>query len=188
MKIIRLAALISTFMWGSILLGQPQNLQTSTLINVSYSNVSLIGFGISQNVSINIPQSSTIQNGAGLMGPIFASSSLQYLKYTLFGSGFASKSIAVSLNTPLQSDYFLLVMKTQPVGTLPYGNSPTDHSPITLSTSPQTWLSGISYGATGSGLLDGIPFYYELQKNPSGNYGTLSGTSEQVTVLFTITE
>ena len=174
--------------WVTSLNAQPQNLQTTTLINLSFDNITLLGFGSNFPIAFNLPNTFSIDQGANLEGPTIATSSTQYLQYTIFGSTNTSKSISVSIQSPLLSDYYYIEVEADPIQQPLYGSNPTDHSPIVLSTVPKTWLSGIYYGATGSGPMDGISFTYKLMKNPSGSYSTLSGAGENVTILYTIVE
>jgi len=176
------------FLWSAPSLAQPQNLQTTTLINIGYSNVSIMSFGLHQNISITTASNPSVVDGAGFNSALIGTSTMQYLKFTIFGSGYSTKSIAVSLSAPLSSDYYNLVLATQTMSLLPYGSIPVDHGPVQLSATSKVWLSDIEYGATGSGPIDGIPFQYELQKNPNGSYATLSGAQEHVVIIFTIIE
>tara|TARA_B110000208_G_C11731189_1_gene416464 strand:+ start:428 stop:994 length:567 start_codon:yes stop_codon:yes gene_type:complete len=169
-------------------LSQPQNLQTTTLINISYDNVSILGFGSQMPIQLTLPVTASTTSGINTGNVSLAASNTQYLQYTVFGSYSTTKSIAVSLNAPLNSDYYLIQVVVDPIGVPLFGSAPTNLSPVGLNTVPQTLLSNITYGATGSGPMDGISFHYRLIKNSIGSYSSLSGIGESIIVVYTITE
>jgi hypothetical protein len=171
-----------------VLNAQPVNLQTTTQINLTYDNVSLAGVADPNPVSISLNSAASISDGVGLQGPVFGTSAMQYFHYTMFGRTGVSRSINVSLQSNLASDFYLLVLQTGTLNTPAYGISPQTNTDIELSTLPKTWLNQLDQGATGTLYNDGIPFYYELQENPAGDYGTLTGGSVQTNIIFTIVE
>lgn len=179
---------ILIFLWCQFSLAQPVNLQTTTQINLSYSNVTLAGLDSPNPVSISLPSAPSISDGIGFQGNVFGTSAIQYLQYTMFGKSGVSRSINVSLQTALPSDYYQLVLQTGNGNSPNFGQSPALNNSIILSTLPKTWVMQLDYGASGNMTGDGIPFYYELQKNPSGNYGTLSAGNIQTNIIFTIVE
>lgn len=171
-----------------VLNAQPVTLQTTTQINLTYDNVSLAGVADPNPVSISLNSAASISEGVGLQGPVFGTSAMQYFHYTMFGRTGVSRSINVSLQSNLASDFYLLVLQTGTLNAPAYGISPQTNTGIELSTLPKTWLNQLDQGATGTLSNDGIPFYYELQENPAGNYGTLTGGSVQTNIILTIVE
>lgn len=171
-----------------VLYAQPVNLQTTTQINLTYDNVSLAGASDPNPVSISLSGAASISDGIGLQRPVFGTSALQYFQYTMFGRTGVSRSINVSLQSNLASDYYLLVLQTGTLNSPAFGSLPQANTGIELSTLPKTWLTQLDFGATGTLSTDGIPFYYELQENPSGSYGTLTGGNIQTNIIFTIVE
>ena len=172
----------------TLIKAQPVNLQTSTQINVTYSSLSLAGVADPNPVSISLNSAASIADGVGLQGPVFGTSTMQYFHYTMFGRTGVSRSINVSLQTNLASDYYVLVLQTGTLSNPIFGNLPQTNTGIELSTLPKTWLTQLDFGASGTLSTDGVPFYYELQENPTGNYGTLTGGSIQTNIIFTIVE
>lgn len=172
----------------ALLHAQPVNLQTATQINITYDNLSLAGVADPNPVSISMNVAPTITDGVGLQGPLFGTSAMQYFHYTMFGRTGVSRSINVCLQSNLASNYYLLVLQTGTLTTPAFGNLPHTYTGIELSILPRTWITQLDFGATGTLSSDGIPFFYELQENPAGNYGTLTGGSIQTNIIFTIVE
>jgi hypothetical protein len=183
----KLYVLLALFM-AVFLHAQPVNLQTTTQINLTYNNVSLAGVSDPSPVSLSLNNAASINDGVGLQGPVFGTSALQYFHYTMFGRTGISRSINVSLQSNLASDYYLLVLQTGTSNTPAFGSLPQTNTGIQLSTLPKTWISQLDFGASGTLSNDGIPFYYELQENAAGNYGTLTGGNVQTNIIFTIVE
>lgn len=161
--------------------------QASTVINIPYLKTGLIEPSAAK-VEIPVFQNPSVENGFGAYTMEFGISSDHYFFWTFFGSHSHQTNIQVSLGSSTFSNYFLLELVSDPYLAQNGELLGQVQSPITLSSMPQVWISGLEASKSGRSMSDGMVYRYRLLKNPVGSYGSLHGGPQGAVIQFTFSE
>ncbi|WP_199879942.1 hypothetical protein [Arundinibacter roseus] len=117
--------------------------------------------------------------GAPIVTP---TNNAKWLNYTSAVAAGSTRSVAVSISQTIPG----LDIKLQPVAALGgNGTLGTPALPVTLSTNPQTIISGIGGGYTGNGTGNGHQLLFSAVPN---NYADITASVHTLSVIYTISD